>query len=177
MFVAVVQGGIGYLQYFNDIPATLVAAHVAGATALWVVTVQFIQAALEPIPSGPDERKVHHAETEAEQEVSAAVVPGRLSSDPMSPARALPLAEVIEEDCVEPHLGSVYSSDRSRRSAWRPSRGGWHKTIGCCAVHPEDRVQDRILDDGATVIEPVAGVRIIVENEHGDVVGRSRDGR
>ena len=40
MFIAVVQGGIGYLQYFNDIPAALVAAHVAGATALWVVTVQ-----------------------------------------------------------------------------------------------------------------------------------------
>ena len=33
MFLAVVQGGIGYLQYFNDIPAVLVAAHVAGATA------------------------------------------------------------------------------------------------------------------------------------------------
>ena len=55
MFVAVVQGGIGYLQYFSDVPATLVAAHVAGATALWVVTVQFVQAALEPIGSrGPD---------------------------------------------------------------------------------------------------------------------------
>ena len=49
MFVAVVQGGIGYLQYFNDIPAVLVAAHVAGATALWVVTVQLIQAAAEPL--------------------------------------------------------------------------------------------------------------------------------
>ena len=49
MFVAVVQGGIGYVQYFSDIPATLVAAHVAGATALWVVTVQLIQAALEPL--------------------------------------------------------------------------------------------------------------------------------
>lgn len=49
MFVAVVQGGIGYLQYFNDVPATLVAAHVAGATALWVVTVQLIQSALEPL--------------------------------------------------------------------------------------------------------------------------------
>jgi heme a synthase len=48
MFVAVVQGGIGYLQYFNDIPAVLVAAHVAGATALWVVTVRFVIEALEP---------------------------------------------------------------------------------------------------------------------------------
>lgn len=65
MFVAVVQGGIGYLQYFNDVPAVLVAAHVAGATALWVVTVQFIQAALEPL--APGERKVHASETNGER--------------------------------------------------------------------------------------------------------------
>jgi cytochrome c oxidase assembly protein subunit 15 len=76
MFVAVVQGGIGYLQYFNDIPAALVAAHVAGATALWVVTVQLIQAAVEPTSGGPVEREVHQVETTAEQEVSAAVIPG-----------------------------------------------------------------------------------------------------
>jgi len=75
MFVAVVQGGIGYLQYFNDIPAALVAAHVAGATALWVVTVRLIQAAVEPTSGGPVEGKVHQAETEGEQEVSAPVVP------------------------------------------------------------------------------------------------------
>jgi heme a synthase len=42
MFLAVLQGGIGYLQYFNDVPAVLAGAHVAGATALWVVTVQFV---------------------------------------------------------------------------------------------------------------------------------------
>ncbi len=64
MFIAVVQGGIGYLQYFNDIPAALVAAHVAGATALWVVTVQFIQAGLEPL--GSVERNVHSAVTQNE---------------------------------------------------------------------------------------------------------------
>ena len=39
MFVAVVQGGIGYLQYFTGVPELLVGAHIAGATALWVVTV------------------------------------------------------------------------------------------------------------------------------------------
>ncbi len=61
MFVAVVQGGIGYVQYFNDVPAVLVAAHVAGATALWVVTVQFVQAALEPLAQG--EPNVHATET------------------------------------------------------------------------------------------------------------------
>lgn len=49
MFIAVVQGGIGYVQYFNGVPEVLVAAHVAGATALWVTTVQLVQAALEPV--------------------------------------------------------------------------------------------------------------------------------
>lgn len=38
--LAVVQGGIGYVQYFNDIPELLVGFHIAGATALWVITVQ-----------------------------------------------------------------------------------------------------------------------------------------
>lgn len=73
MFVAVVQGGIGYLQYFNDIPATLVAAHVAGATALWVVTVELIQAALEPLASG--EHEVHTPETRDEHEISFRAAP------------------------------------------------------------------------------------------------------
>jgi cytochrome c oxidase assembly protein subunit 15 len=73
MFVAVVQGGIGYLQYFNDIPATLVAAHVAGATALWVVTVQLIQAALEPL--APGEHEVHTPETRVEHEISLRATP------------------------------------------------------------------------------------------------------
>ena len=65
MFLAVVQGGIGSLQYFNDVPAVLVAAHVAGATALWVVTVQFVQAMLEPLASG--EHNVHAPETRDER--------------------------------------------------------------------------------------------------------------
>lgn len=37
--VAFLQGGVGYLQYFTGVPAALVAVHVAGATALWGVTV------------------------------------------------------------------------------------------------------------------------------------------
>ncbi len=74
MFIAVVQGGIGYLQYFNDIPAALVAAHVAGATALWVVTVQFIQAALEPTASRDTD--VHTVETPSEPTIASSPVAG-----------------------------------------------------------------------------------------------------
>jgi cytochrome c oxidase assembly protein subunit 15 len=37
--VAVLQGAVGYIQYFSGVPAVLVGVHIAGATALWAVTV------------------------------------------------------------------------------------------------------------------------------------------
>ena len=41
LLVACIQAAIGYIQYFNDIPALLVGFHVAGATALWSAVVWF----------------------------------------------------------------------------------------------------------------------------------------
>ncbi len=40
--VAMMQGAVGYLQYFTGVPAALVAVHVAGATVLWGVTVWLV---------------------------------------------------------------------------------------------------------------------------------------
>lgn len=51
--VAVAQGGIGYLQYFTGVPAALVAAHVAGATVLWVVTVWMVESLSISVTSEP----------------------------------------------------------------------------------------------------------------------------
>jgi cytochrome c oxidase assembly protein subunit 15 len=42
------QGAIGYVQYFNDVPAPLVAVHIAGATALWVSVLRFRLAVVSP---------------------------------------------------------------------------------------------------------------------------------
>jgi cytochrome c oxidase assembly protein subunit 15 len=42
------QGAIGYIQYFNDVPAPLVAVHIAGATALWVSVLRFRLALVSP---------------------------------------------------------------------------------------------------------------------------------
>jgi cytochrome c oxidase assembly protein subunit 15 len=39
LVVLVAQAGVGYAQYFNDIPALLVGIHIAGATAVWSATV------------------------------------------------------------------------------------------------------------------------------------------
>ncbi|MGA9275791.1 COX15/CtaA family protein [Ilumatobacter sp.] len=47
LFVAIVQGAIGYAQYFTGVPELLVGLHLAGATGLWVVTVRMALAAVD----------------------------------------------------------------------------------------------------------------------------------
>jgi cytochrome c oxidase assembly protein subunit 15 len=42
IFVALLQGAIGYIQYFNEVPALLVGIHVFGATVLWSITVALV---------------------------------------------------------------------------------------------------------------------------------------
>jgi cytochrome c oxidase assembly protein subunit 15 len=42
LFVGMLQGAVGYVQYFNDVPALLVGIHVAGATALTWATTQVV---------------------------------------------------------------------------------------------------------------------------------------
>jgi cytochrome c oxidase assembly protein subunit 15 len=51
IFVAVLQAAIGYIQYFNDVPALLVGLHVAGATALWSMTVWLVLTTSAPEPA------------------------------------------------------------------------------------------------------------------------------
>lgn len=41
IFVALLQGGIGYVQYFNGVPELFVGTHIALATGLWVITMMF----------------------------------------------------------------------------------------------------------------------------------------
>jgi cytochrome c oxidase assembly protein subunit 15 len=52
IFVAVLQAAIGYIQYFNGVPALLVGLHVAGATALWTMTVWLVLSTAAP-PAAP----------------------------------------------------------------------------------------------------------------------------
>ena len=40
--VAIAQGLIGYIQYFSGVPVVLAALHIAGATALWSITVWLV---------------------------------------------------------------------------------------------------------------------------------------
>ena len=51
LVLVVVQGVIGYVQYFNDIPAFLVGVHVAGATAVWSATLMLLLGMYEHEPA------------------------------------------------------------------------------------------------------------------------------
>jgi len=42
IFVALLQGTVGYIQYFNEVPALLVGVHVLGATVLWATAVSLV---------------------------------------------------------------------------------------------------------------------------------------
>ncbi len=53
--VLVLQAGVGYWQYFTDVPAALVAVHVAGATAVFAAAVMVVLGCREPNPSAIDE--------------------------------------------------------------------------------------------------------------------------
>lgn len=71
LFVAVLQGGIGYVQYFNGVPELLVAAHLAGATGLWVATVDMVLQATRPLVPAD----VHEVVTDQEAAFPVGEVP------------------------------------------------------------------------------------------------------
>ncbi|WP_051062636.1 COX15/CtaA family protein [Ilumatobacter nonamiensis] len=54
LFVAIVQGGVGYAQYLTGVPELLVGVHLAGATALWVATVRLALSALDCAPGAAE---------------------------------------------------------------------------------------------------------------------------
>lgn len=54
MFVALVQGALGYVQYFSGVPELLAGLHVAGATALWAATVRLALEAHDTVSQPSD---------------------------------------------------------------------------------------------------------------------------
>jgi cytochrome c oxidase assembly protein subunit 15 len=49
LVVLVAQAGVGYAQYFNDIPALVVGIHIVGATAVWSATLVFALGCFERV--------------------------------------------------------------------------------------------------------------------------------
>lgn len=55
IFVAALQGALGYVQYFNGVPELLVGLHVAGATAVMLVSTQLLLHTTAPTDGGRSE--------------------------------------------------------------------------------------------------------------------------
>jgi cytochrome c oxidase assembly protein subunit 15 len=58
LVVLVAQAGVGYVQYFSDIPPLLVGIHIAGATAVFAATLSLYLSMFEhearmPAPETP----------------------------------------------------------------------------------------------------------------------------
>jgi cytochrome c oxidase assembly protein subunit 15 len=51
LVVVVAQGIVGYVQYFNGVPALLVGVHLAGAAAVFTATLAFLLAMFAPAPA------------------------------------------------------------------------------------------------------------------------------
>ena len=49
LFAALLQGAVGYLQYFTGVPVVLVAAHIAGATAFWLSLCNLLTSDPDPV--------------------------------------------------------------------------------------------------------------------------------
>lgn len=59
LIVALAQAGIGYIQYFSDVPVLLVGLHIAGATAVTALTLWFYLGCFAvPSPEPSDVRAV-----------------------------------------------------------------------------------------------------------------------
>ena len=52
LFLAILQGGLGYWQYFTGVPVVLVALHIAGSVAVWLAALHLVaQVQLKAITS------------------------------------------------------------------------------------------------------------------------------
>ncbi len=58
IFLGALQAAIGYIQYFNDVPALLVGIHVAGATAVMFASTQLLLSTTAPDSASGDRNAV-----------------------------------------------------------------------------------------------------------------------
>jgi cytochrome c oxidase assembly protein subunit 15 len=54
LVLLVAQAGIGYWQYFTDVPAVLVGFHVFGAALVWIAVLRVWFSLSEPVAAAPD---------------------------------------------------------------------------------------------------------------------------
>ena len=89
LWVAILQGVVGYTQYFNDVPVGLVAVHIVGAVSVWVAVLQLLLATRAPRSLLDDGR------TEGRRHVALLGV-DHLHEDAVEADRLLQIRQVLE---------------------------------------------------------------------------------
>jgi heme a synthase len=87
VWVAIAQGAVGYTQYFNNVPAGLVAVHVVGAVAVWVSAVHLTLATRASLVQ---------ARREAGGGDLALLGVDHLDQDPVEPQRVPEVGEILQ---------------------------------------------------------------------------------
>jgi cytochrome c oxidase assembly protein subunit 15 len=88
LWVAVLQGVVGYTQYFNDVPVGLVAIHIVGAVSVWVAVLLLLLATREAV-------SVDDRGTEGRRHVSLLGV-DHLHQDAVEADRLLQIRQILE---------------------------------------------------------------------------------
>jgi cytochrome c oxidase assembly protein subunit 15 len=87
IWVAIAQGAVGYTQYFNDVPAGLVAVHVVGAVAVWVSALRLTLATRASLVQAGGER--------GGRELTLLGV-DHLDQDPVEPERVPEVGQILQ---------------------------------------------------------------------------------
>ena len=149
IFVGLLQAAVGYIQYFNDVPALLVGVHVAGATVLWAMTVWVV-----PRRSGSSP-VAHRMITRTGRSCTLALDMRGDWELSFRTRRIACLVVVVAAAVTVLGLGgpaAAQDDDDAPQSI-------------------QGRVFDEFEEDGERVREPVPDVRIVVETEAGEEVG------
>jgi len=86
IWIAIAQGAVGYTQYFNNVPAGLVAVHVVGAVAVWAAVLHLALATRASLVQGGHRGRVDLALLGVDH----------LDQDPVEPERVPEVGEILQ---------------------------------------------------------------------------------
>jgi cytochrome c oxidase assembly protein subunit 15 len=89
VWLAVLQGAVGYTQYFDDVPAALVAVHVLGSVSVWSAALLLVLATRRPVASVDDGGE------RGRRDVALLGV-DHLDQDPVEPDGVLQVRQILE---------------------------------------------------------------------------------
>jgi cytochrome c oxidase assembly protein subunit 15 len=89
LWLAVLQGAVGYTQYFDNVPVGLVAVHIVGAVSVWSAALLLLLASRQPVASVDDRLERRRRDV-------ALLGVDHLDENPVEPDGVLQVRQVLE---------------------------------------------------------------------------------